>query len=70
MQRTQPTLRIPWTALLLREQLNWQTIIGGIAVILCAIIAVRNTSIASRSRSAEDREAEPETVEAMNTNRP
>ncbi|TFB84237.1 hypothetical protein [Cryobacterium luteum] len=71
VQRTQPTLHILWTALLLREELNWRTIIGGIAVILCAVITVRNTCIASGSPSAEDREVGPETVEAMpSTNRP
>ncbi|TFD78250.1 DMT family transporter [Cryobacterium fucosi] len=41
VQLTQPVLSILWAALILREQLTWQTIIGGIAVILCAGIAVR-----------------------------
>ena len=38
---TSPTISILWAALILREQLTWQTIIGGIAVIFCAGIAVR-----------------------------
>ncbi|MBG6057787.1 drug/metabolite transporter (DMT)-like permease [Cryobacterium sp. MP_M5] len=41
VQLTQPVLSILWAAVILREQLTWQTIIGGIAVILCAGIAVR-----------------------------
>ena len=40
VQLTQPVLSILWAAAILREQLTWQTIIGGIAVILCAGIAV------------------------------
>jgi drug/metabolite transporter (DMT)-like permease len=41
VQLIQPVLSILWAALLLREQLTWQTIVGGIAVILCATIAIR-----------------------------
>ncbi len=41
VQLIQPVLSILWAALILREQLTWQTIIGGIAVIFCAGIAVR-----------------------------
>jgi drug/metabolite transporter (DMT)-like permease len=41
VQLTQPVLSILWAAVILREQLTWQTILGGIAVILCAGIAVR-----------------------------
>ncbi|TFD78809.1 DMT family transporter [Cryobacterium sp. Sr8] len=41
VQLTQPVLSIIWAAVILREQLTWQTIIGGVAVILCAGIAVR-----------------------------
>jgi len=41
VQLTQPVLSILWAALLLHEQLTWATILGGIAVIACARIAVR-----------------------------
>ena len=41
VQLVQPVLSILWAALLLREQLTWPTVAGGIAVILCAGIAVR-----------------------------
>lgn len=41
VQLVQPVLSILWAALILREQLTWPTIVGGVAVILCAGIAVR-----------------------------
>ncbi|MCU1636393.1 MAG: putative transporter ydeK [Cryobacterium sp.] len=41
VQLVQPVMSIVWAAVLLREQLNFFTIIGGLAVILCAGIAVR-----------------------------
>ncbi|SFN62664.1 EamA-like transporter family protein [Mycetocola miduiensis] len=41
VQLIQPVLSIIWAALLLHEELLWSTILGGIAVILCAGIAVR-----------------------------
>ncbi|MBG6218116.1 drug/metabolite transporter (DMT)-like permease [Arthrobacter sp. CAN_A6] len=41
IQLTQPVLSILWAALLLHEQLTWTTILGGVAVILCAGVAVR-----------------------------
>jgi drug/metabolite transporter (DMT)-like permease len=60
VQLTQPVLSILWAALLLREQLTWQTIIGGIAVILCAGIAVRTRLNGSPlTRSAADNEVSP-----------
>ncbi|GAA1853769.1 DMT family transporter [Microbacterium koreense] len=40
-QLVQPVLTLCWAALLLGEHLTWQTIIGGLAVIACAAIAVR-----------------------------
>lgn len=50
VQLVQPALSIIWAALLLREELTWPTILGGVAVILCAGIAVRirNASKAKR----------------------
>ncbi|MCY7289226.1 MAG: DMT family transporter [Cryobacterium sp.] len=41
VQLVQPVLSILWAALLLHEELTWSTILGGIAVLLCAGIAVR-----------------------------
>jgi drug/metabolite transporter (DMT)-like permease len=41
IQLVQPVLSIGWAALLLGENLTWTTIIGGLAVILCAGLAVR-----------------------------
>ncbi len=41
VQLVQPVLTISWAALLLGEELTWPTVLGGVAVILCAGIAVR-----------------------------
>ncbi len=41
VQLIQPVLSIIWAALLLREELTWPTVLGGVAVIACAGIAVR-----------------------------
>lgn len=39
IQLIQPVLSICWAALLLREPLTWATVLGGVAVILCAGLA-------------------------------
>ena len=41
VQLVQPVLSILWATLLLREQLTWPTILGGVVVIGCARLAVR-----------------------------
>jgi drug/metabolite transporter (DMT)-like permease len=41
VQLVQPVMSIAWAALLLNEQLGWETIVGGFAVIACAGVAVR-----------------------------
>lgn len=41
VQLIQPVLSLLWAAWILHEQLTWQTITGGIAVIVCAGIAIR-----------------------------
>lgn len=41
VQLVQPVLTILWAFLLLHEDLAWATILGGLAVIVCAGIAVR-----------------------------
>ncbi|TQJ31158.1 DMT family transporter [Microbacterium sp. SLBN-146] len=40
-QLVQPVLTITWAALLLHERLTWPTVVGGLAVIACAALAVR-----------------------------
>lgn len=40
VQLTQPMMSILWAALLLGEFIGWQTILGGIAVVACALTAV------------------------------
>lgn len=41
VQLVQPVMTIGWAVLFLREQLTWPTLLGGIAVMACAGIAVR-----------------------------
>ncbi|MGC7100928.1 DMT family transporter [Amycolatopsis lurida] len=41
VQLVQPVLTILWAALLLGEELTWPTVLGGLAVIVCAGVAVR-----------------------------
>jgi drug/metabolite transporter (DMT)-like permease len=41
IQLIQPVMSITWAALLLGEAITWTTVIGGLAVILCAGAAVR-----------------------------
>ncbi|RJL21476.1 DMT family transporter [Bailinhaonella thermotolerans] len=41
IQLVQPVMTISWAALLLRETLTWPTVLGGVAVIACAALAVR-----------------------------
>ncbi|MFT3861239.1 DMT family transporter [Micropruina sp.] len=41
VQLSQPVMSILWAGLLLGEHIGWQTILGGIAVIGCALLAVR-----------------------------
>ncbi|GAA1523292.1 MULTISPECIES: DMT family transporter [Microbacterium] len=41
VQLTQPVMNILWAGLLLGEHIGWQTVTGGIAVIGCALLAVR-----------------------------
>jgi drug/metabolite transporter (DMT)-like permease len=48
VQLVQPVLTVSWAALLLGEGLTWATVLGGVAVIACAGIAVR----ARRGRTA------------------
>ena len=47
VQLAQPVMSICWAALLLGEHLTWATIVGGLAVITCAGMAVRARSTGS-----------------------
>jgi drug/metabolite transporter (DMT)-like permease len=48
VQLSQPVLSICWAALLLGEEITGATVLGGLAVIACALLAVR-----SRNRGKE-----------------
>lgn len=63
IQLIQPVLSICWAALLLGEALTWTTIIGGLAVILCAGAAVR-----VRLRPADVPAADRHTLPAADPN--
>lgn len=41
VQLSQPVMSIVWAGLLLGERLGWSTVLGGVAVISCALLAVR-----------------------------
>lgn len=49
IQLVQPVMSIAWAALLLHEQIGWPTALGGLAVIVCAALAVRTRLTESRS---------------------
>jgi drug/metabolite transporter (DMT)-like permease len=52
VQLVQPVLTISWAALFLREQLTWPTVLGGVAVIACAGVAVRARFSAKPAKAA------------------
>ncbi|WP_084697315.1 DMT family transporter [Glaciibacter superstes] len=56
VQLVQPVLSILWAALLLREELGWATVLGGLAVVLCAGVAVR-TRLSRPARAMDQSEA-------------
>ncbi|MEN5072314.1 DMT family transporter [Isoptericola cucumis] len=41
VQLVQPVLTIGWAAVLLHEPITWPTVLGGLAVVACATLAVR-----------------------------
>ena len=51
VQLVQPVLSIAWAALLLGERLTWPTVLGGLAVVACAGVAVRVRLAAPRPAS-------------------
>ncbi|MEG1444571.1 DMT family transporter [Glutamicibacter sp.] len=42
VQLAQPVMTICWAGMLLHEQIGWPTVVGGCAVIACALLAVRS----------------------------
>ena len=63
IQLVQPVLTICWAALLLGETLAWSTVLGGLAVILCAAAAVRVRLKPAPAPSSELDPAPLQTVE-------
>lgn len=41
VQLAQPVMTICWAAIILQESIGWPTVLGGVAVIGCALLAVR-----------------------------
>ncbi|GAA1822821.1 hypothetical protein GCM10009771_22850 [Nesterenkonia flava] len=48
VQLIQPVLTLGWAALILGEALTWFTVLGGVAVILCAAAAVRVRTVSQK----------------------
>ncbi|GAA3861102.1 DMT family transporter [Leifsonia kafniensis] len=72
VQLVQPVLSILWAALLLGEELTWATILGGVAVVLCAGIAVRtrlNRSTVTPPTRASDAASDPAPDTALSPTR-
>ncbi len=53
IQLAQPVMSIAWAGLILHESITWPTVLGGVAVIACALTAVRSRT---RRTSASPRE--------------
>ncbi|WP_448006952.1 DMT family transporter [Agromyces bauzanensis] len=51
VQLVQPVMTILWAAVILGEQLTWPTVLGGVAVIACAGLAVRTRASRSGGRA-------------------
>ena len=67
IQLVQPVLSICWAGLLLGEPLTWSTIVGGLAVILCAGAAVR---VRMRPASTQPAPAQPAVLDATKSLQP
>ena len=53
VQLVQPVLSIGWAALILGEDIGWSTVAGGLAVIICALLAIRSRNSSPRFAPAE-----------------
>ncbi len=67
IQLVQPVLSICWAGLLLGESLTWSTIVGGLAVILCAGAAVRVRLKPAPPQPAVRQPAEPLATKHLET---
>lgn len=54
VQLVQPVMSIMWAAVILGEQFTWPTVLGGVAVIACAGLAVRTRLRPSGRRAGRD----------------
>lgn len=63
VQLVQPVMSILWAWLLLDEQIGWATVVGGVAVIVCAAFAVR-TRLIRRPTTLALPEADPRRLHA------
>ena len=54
VQLVQPVMSICWAGLLLREHITWLTLLGGLVVIGCALLAVRAKNRTNEQASPED----------------
>lgn len=59
-QLAQPVMNICWAALLLHEKITWPTVLGGIAVIAGALLAVRSRNKGSAPATQPKRHAREE----------
>ncbi|WAL40625.1 DMT family transporter [Brevibacterium sp. BRM-1] len=57
VQLAQPVMSILWSGLLLGETIGWATVLGGIAVIACALTAVRARNRGSLTAKGPGRDA-------------
>jgi drug/metabolite transporter (DMT)-like permease len=64
-QLVQPVLSIGWATLLLGEELSWTTVLGGLAVIGCAAVAVRARLTANADLSPAARQPQPQPTELV-----
>lgn len=54
VQLIQPVLSIGWAALILGEDIGWSNVVGGLAVIICALLAIRSRNSSPRFAPADN----------------
>ncbi len=59
IQLVQPVMTIAWAGLILHEYIGWPTALGGVAVIVCAALAVRSRLIRPRATTRRRADAHP-----------
>lgn len=60
IQLTQPVMSIAWAVLLLGEQLTWPTVVGALAVVVCALTAVRSRARPATARTHSTTASRPQ----------